>query len=58
MYIDPEDFQKYIYNEKNRRKYRRLSPEEQVRLYFFEHLDDNDQRTLLGYIWSKINLLK
>lgn len=54
MYISPEDFQNYIYSENNINRYRLLSPEEQILLFYYEHLDENDQLTLLGYIWSKI----
>lgn len=54
MYIDPEDFQQYIYAEENNSRYCLLSPREQILLYYFEHLDENDQRTILGYIWAKV----
>lgn len=55
MYIDPEDFQQYIYAKENKSRYCLLSPRQQILLFFFEHLDQNDQETVLGYIWAKLN---
>lgn len=54
MYIDPEEFQQYIYSEEHKSRYQHLTPKEQILLYYFEHLDENDQRTLIGYIWTKV----
>ncbi len=55
MYIDPEDFQQHILAEEDGHRYSALSPGEQILLFYFEHLDENDQKTLLGYIWAKMS---
>ena len=55
MYDILEQFQKYIYHPHNYSKYCPLSPNEQVLLYYFEHLDNIDQYTLLKYMYTKLN---
>lgn len=55
MYDILEQFQEYIYHPHNYSKYCTLSPNEQVLLYYFEHLDNIDQYTLLKYMYAKLN---
>lgn len=56
MYDNLEQFQEYIYHPQNYPKYYLLSPKEQVLLYYYEHLDDIDQNTLLGYMFAKLKI--